>query len=186
MKVKLLTAMKKIKKEQWIIGAITGILLLVISMPVEKDAKEETVIVEKEDTTVSTNSYTELYERQLEEALSLVEGVGEVKVAVTVESSGNKIVEKDVPANTETSTQKDAEGSESNSEYSSLQESTVYEETENGEQIPYVISETYPEIRGVLVVAQGGENPVIVQEIQEAVMALFHIDAHKIKVLKMK
>ena len=35
-------------------------------------------------------------------------------------------------------------------------------------------------------VAKGGGDPVIVQQIQEAVMALFHVDAHKIKVLKMK
>ena len=64
--------------------------------------------------------------------------------------------------------------------------STVYAETEDGSQTPYISSETYPEIRGVLVVAKGGGDPVIVQQIQEAVMALFHVDAHKIKVLKMK
>ena len=40
-------------------------------------------------------------------------------------------------------------------------------------------------IRGVLVVAQGGGDPVIVQNITEAVMALFGIEAHKIKVMKM-
>ena len=47
-------------------------------------------------------------------------------------------------------------------------------------------SEIYPEIRGVLVIAKGGDDPALVQQIQEAVMALFHVDAHKIKVLKMK
>ena len=47
-------------------------------------------------------------------------------------------------------------------------------------------SEIYPEIRGVLVVAQGGDDPALVQQIQEAAMALFHVEAHKIKVLKMK
>lgn len=46
--------------------------------------------------------------------------------------------------------------------------------------------ENYPEIRGVLVVAQGGGDPVAVQQIQEAVMALFRVEAHKIKVMKMK
>ena len=49
-----------------------------------------------------------------------------------------------------------------------------------------MVSEIYPQIRGVVVVAQGGDDPVIVKQIQEAVMALFHMDAHKIKVLKMK
>ena len=62
----------------------------------------------------------------------------------------------------------------------------MYEEKEDGSQTPYITSETFPEIRGVLVVAEGGDNPVLVQQIQEAVMALFHVEAHKIKVLKMK
>ena len=42
------------------------------------------------------------------------------------------------------------------------------------------------EIRGVVVVAKGGGDPVIQRQIQEAVMALFHVEAHKIKVMKMK
>lgn len=42
------------------------------------------------------------------------------------------------------------------------------------------------EVTGVLITAQGAENPVTVQNIQQAVMALFQIDAHKIKIMKMK
>ena len=42
------------------------------------------------------------------------------------------------------------------------------------------------EVTGVLVAAQGGDDPENVRNITEAVMALFHIEAHKIKVMKMK
>ena len=31
-----------------------------------------------------------------------------------------------------------------------------------------------------------GGNPVVVQNIQEAVMALFQVDAHRIRIMKMK
>lgn len=41
------------------------------------------------------------------------------------------------------------------------------------------------EITGVLIAAQGADNPVTVQNIQQAVMALFQIEAHKIKIMKM-
>lgn len=41
-------------------------------------------------------------------------------------------------------------------------------------------------VTGVLVAAQGADNPVTVQNIQQAVMALFQIEAHKIKIMKMK
>ena len=42
------------------------------------------------------------------------------------------------------------------------------------------------EITGVLIVAEGADNAVTVQKIQQAVMALFQIDAHKIRIMKMK
>ena len=42
------------------------------------------------------------------------------------------------------------------------------------------------QVTGVLVSAEGGGDPVVVKNIQEAVMALFQLEAHKIKVMKMK
>ena len=40
------------------------------------------------------------------------------------------------------------------------------------------------EVRGVLIAAEGASDPVVVQKIQQAVMALFQIEAHKIKKMK--
>lgn len=42
------------------------------------------------------------------------------------------------------------------------------------------------EITGVLIAAQGADNPVTIQNIKKAVMALFQIEAHKINIMKMK
>lgn len=42
------------------------------------------------------------------------------------------------------------------------------------------------EVIGVLIAAEGADNSVTVQNIQQAVMALFQIEAHKIKIMKMK
>lgn len=186
MKERVIAALKRMKREQWIVCGLVGLLLLVVAMPVKKadsPQKEMASTVRQEG---KTTDIRQEYEQQLTEALSQVAGVGAVKVTVTMESTGRKIVEKDVPEDSEISSQKDGQGTETSSESSRVQETTVYEETENGSQTPYISSETYPEIRGVLVVAQGGDQPALVQQIQEAVMALFHVDAHKIKVLKMK
>lgn len=51
---------------------------------------------------------------------------------------------------------------------------------------PLVDDRDAPQIRGVLVVAQSGDNPVEILKIQETVMTLFQIDAHRIKVMKLK
>ena len=124
-------------------------------------------------------SVQEEMEQRLCDALSQMDGVGAVHVVVTLESTGKKIVEKDVP--TRSTTEENKKGEETGSVTSSSQdEATVYEKT------PYVVSEEYPAVRGVLVIAEGGGNPVTIQEIQEAVMALFQVGANKIKVVKMK
>ena len=130
-------------------------------------------------------SVQEEMEQRLCDALSQMDGVGAVHVVVTLESTGKKIVEKDVP--TRSTTEENKKGEETGSVTSSSQdEATVYEKTQNGAETPYVVSEEYPAVRGVLVIAEGGGNPVTIQEIQEAVMALFQVGANKIKVVKMK
>ena len=43
-----------------------------------------------------------------------------------------------------------------------------------------------PKVTGVLIAAEGADRPVVVREIQEAVQALFQVEAHKIKVMKLK
>ncbi len=112
--------------------------------------------------------------------------MGQVQVVLSLESTNQKVVEKDIPSSTQQSVQLRVGWKHILVRQSSTEESTVYQRGSDGSETPYVIQETYPEIRGVLVVAEGGDDPVVVQQIQEAVMALFRVEAHKIKVMKMK
>ena len=175
MKERVFAAVREMKREQWLICGLAGLLLLVIAAPVKQKEQKKT----QEKTTVSqTQEQTDdqirqSYEKQLESVLSQV-------------STGKKQVEKDSPEDTSTSSEKGDSGTQRSSQTVTTGETTVYEDTGDGGQTPYISSSTYPEIRGVIVVAQGGGNPVIVQQIQEAVIALFHVEAHEIKVLKMK
>jgi len=43
-----------------------------------------------------------------------------------------------------------------------------------------------PVIEGVIIVMEGGDNSFVVSAVTEAVQALFPLEAHKIKVLKME
>ena len=190
MKGKWLDRLKHMKKEQWIVYLLLAALLLVIFLPVSRKegGEKETQVspaqtVGKEEETCE--SQTEEMEEKLESALARVEGVGDVEVVLSLESTNQKVVEKDVPS--ARSSQESSGGEESSSSSSaSTEESTVYQTDSDGNETPYVVRENYPEIRGVLVVAEGGGDPVVVQQIQEAVMALFRVEAHKIKVMKMK
>ena len=53
-------------------------------------------------------------------------------------------------------------------------------------EVPYLIKEDMPEVSGVLIISEGGDNPVIEKEINDAAKALFGIESNKIKVMKYK
>lgn len=183
-----LAKLRKIKREQWLIYLLGAALLAVILIPAPggESGKETKSASQTVQTAAKETGQTAQLEKQLTWALSQVEGVGEVEVMITLESTGTKVVEKDHPASSTSSEQTQEGGGTQNSTSADTDETTVYEKNADGAQTPYVISETLPQIRGVLVVAQGGSDPVIIRQIQEAVMALFHIDVNKIKVMKMK
>ncbi len=186
MREKFQAALRKMKKEQIVVWLLLLALVIVIFWPAgsgKETASGETEVPEQ--TAQEIQSQEEAMEQALADTLAQVDGVGAVRVALTLESTNRKIVEKDVPDSQSSETRTSGDETSENSSFSQ-EESTVYERDGSGAETPYVVSEEYPAVRGVLIVAEGGDNPVVVQEIQEAVMALFGVDAHKIKVMKMK
>ena len=178
------------KKEQLLTALLVAAILLLAFWPTksrEDTDGEETVqsVPLETEQAADINNERKNLENQLKEMLQQVEGVGMVDVAITLESTGSKTVEKDTP-DSSSSSQKSGGGESEKSENRSTQEETVYLESADGSKTPYVIKETMPKVRGVLVIAQGADDPRIVAEIKEAAMALFHLEAHKIKVMKMK
>ena len=186
MREKFQAALRKMKKEQIVVWLLLLALVIVIFWPAgsgKETASGETEVPEQ--TAQEIQSQEEAMEQALADTLAQVDGVGAVRVALALESTNRKIVEKDVPDSQSSETRTSGDETSENSSFSQ-EESTVYERDGSGAETPYVISEEYPAVRGVLIVAEGGDNPVVIQEIQEAVMALFGVDAHKIKVMKMK
>ena len=145
---------------------LLGISLIIVSIPSGKTKKN----------TQSTETTAKEQERRLVNALKHVEGVGKVKVMITVNSSKEAVVNKDSPYE-QSSSEKEKTVKED--------EQTVLVE-EDGKKVPYVIKEVEPVVEGVVVVAQGGGNDIIKNQIVEAVSVLFHISSYKVKVLKME
>ena len=181
---------KQRKKEQILTAVLVVVILLLAFWPSaadhEKQEKQQTEEVQPQVQATETNAdERKKLEDDLKRILLQVDGVGEVDVAVTMESTGRKLVEKDVPLS-ESSVDETGNGTNSKKESKNSEEATVYLENADGTKAPYVIEETMPVVRGVLVVAQGADDPQVVAEIKEAAMALFHLEAHKIKVMKKK
>lgn len=182
-----------LRKDRLLILLLAGVLLLVITLPVSDRGGEEDSSLSQGGQAAGTGltggeDYAQYTERKLEEALSEVYGVGKVKVMVTLRSTSEKVVEKDEEQESETVTEQDSQGGTRTTSRSSSSGTTVYGESDSSAsagQEPYVTKELTPSVEGVVVIAQGGDQPVTVQNITEAVQALFNVDTHKIKVMKL-
>lgn len=174
-------------KRQLLILLLCGVLLMVIVLPVpekKEGSKEEKQ--EYEDS--GEGAYSSRYEAYLEEKtariLEYVEGAGQVKVMITLKSGAQKIIEKDQQSSSQITEEADSQGGTRTQNDLSSDKTSVYEQNSDGSQSPYVSKELTPEIEGVVVIADGGDNAVVVKNITEAVQALFGVEAHKIKIMK--
>lgn len=143
-------------------------------------------IINNAETGDGTNTYVNSLEVRLEKVLANVEGIGSVKVMITVKGSKELVPLKDGPYTQESMNEVDGEGGNRVSSKIDKDDSTVLIDDGSGESMPYIIKEIEPEILGVLVTAEGGGNIQIKTEIIEAVQVLFNVPAHKVKVMKMK
>ena len=128
-----------------------GVVLLVLSFPGGNSGEKKegsgfgsSASLEYGDTenTSELEVYTEKKERQLEEILSKVRGIGKVEVMITLD----------------------------------------FEE----EETEFHNNKQTRKVEGVLVVAQGAGEAKIDTEIIQAVQALFPLESHKIRVMKME
>ncbi len=168
-----------IKKEYLVAALLIGVLCMIIVWPAGDDRSSEKTTDENTAETViasSVETAEEELEERLEQMLGNISGVGQAKVFITWKSTREKVVEKDVTS---------SQSGDDDQTQSDTQEETVFEDTENGSS-PYVVKELSPVVKGVLVVCEGGDDPVVVQNISESIMALFSIESHKIKVVRMK
>lgn len=177
---------KKLKRSDWLILVLAGILILIIALPTDtkekKQAEEAKENISQENNTMEASK--DEIERKLEDILEKIDGAGEVKVMITYQDSGTQVVEKDKNTSENSLEESDSTGGVRSTKEQQLQESTVYEEADAG-NTPFVSKELLPKVEGILIVASGGDNQKVKQNISEAVLALFQVEAHRIKIVKM-
>lgn len=172
------------KKQQWLIILLVGILLVVIAFPTEEAKEEKSAGKRKEEKNSARMDYEAQMEEKLKKTLQYVSGVGKTEVMITLKSTAEKVIEKDMENTNRNIKESDDRGGERTTGDSSFGETTIYEGG-NENQRPYIKKEMTPELEGVVVIAEGGGNPETVKNITEAVQALFNVDTHKIKIMKM-
>lgn len=124
-------------------------------------------------------AYARYEEQRLAEILSKIEGVGTVKVAVYVTSTPVSVPITDKESNTARTEENDGEGGSRVTESSSDKSDTVFNASGNMAEA-YV---SFPEIKGVLIFAEGASGASVRESIIKAVAALYGLPVHCISVL---
>lgn len=184
----------KWNKDSFLILILAGILLFIIILPTEQkeelnQEKQSGIdIIEKQETTNTKEdeSYEKKMEDKLGKAIQYIEGVGQTKVIITYESSAETIIEKDKDIDQSKIIEKDNQGGEREEEFYKNTEDTIYETSSNGDQEPYIVKTILPKVEGVVIICQGGGSKTVEKNLTEVIQALFGIEPHKIKVVKMK
>lgn len=146
---------------------VLGIFLLAVSEIFDYE-EDVTITQAAEGGNVSFNEYEKNIEERLVKLLESINGAGEVKVMVTVESNDEKIYA------TETSKSENKEDKK-----------YVLVDVD-GNDSGLLLKITQPEVRGVGVVCQGAESPQVRQEITATVTAVLGISSNRVNISKMK
>lgn len=179
----------QLSKDKLLLILLGGVLLVIISLPVKEKAAADDAGTSKETTNIvehvqeSTSDYASELEGKLEKILSQVEGAGKVMVLVTFKDSGELIVKSDISESTKT------DGVTADGQLigeKKIEEKVIFGKESDGSLSPYITKTVYPEISGVLVLAQGASDTGVMVRLTEAVSAVLGIEINKIKVMKME
>lgn len=169
---------------------ITVIIINLIWNGDNKEEKEPASDPNKKLATINEDiieTATENYgiDKQLEEILSKISGVGEVKVMLTYSQTSQT-----VPLYNEDTTIKDTEETDESGGTRKITESDskkdiIFKES-NGEKEPITQSIISPKIEGAIIAAKGASNADVKTKIVQAVEAITGLATHKIQVFEME
>ena len=162
-----------------LICAVTGIILIAASYIWDEQA-EPAESVSDAGTLLSAD--TRILEQRLSEMVSRIDGAGRSCVMVTMDSTREAVYAQDLRETEDTSSSSES-GRTTESGNISREQTHILMDRGSGEE-PLVEKQIEPQVRGVMTLCEGAENPVVEQRVTEAVKTVLGIPASRICVEK--
>ncbi|NLK97521.1 hypothetical protein [Defluviitalea saccharophila] len=156
-----------------------------LSIMQNKSSNTSRIINEESISIESSKSYEEIMEERVEKIFSKMEGVGKVQVMITIAYGKEVHIAEDVNSSYSTTNEEDHQGGRREIKSEDIQNKIVMQNTGSGSAQPIVLKEKEPEIQGILILAEGGDDPRIKQQLTAASETLLGVPAHKVQVFKM-
>lgn len=135
--------------------------------------------------TIETSTGTYEIDKQLEEILSKISGVGEVKVMLTYSQTSQTVPLYNEDTTTKNTEETDESGGTRKITESDSKKDIIFKES-NGEKEPITQSIISPKIEGAIIAAKGASNADVKTKIVQAVEAVTGLATHKIQVFEME
>ncbi|GMQ64123.1 MULTISPECIES: stage III sporulation protein AG [Vallitalea] len=168
---------------------LTGLLLLLFSKNLIKPSNntkvDNSIIAPNTYKASDPQTYEEKLEKRLEKEFANIDGVGKVEVIIMLKTSGEIIINKDTPNSQTQSDEVDSEGGTRQSIQTDSKEATVLINNSDGSTKPIILKELEPEISGVVIIAEGGDDILVKKNLINAAKVLLDVPMHKIEVMKM-
>ena len=123
-------------------------------------------------------------ETKLEEILSQIQGVGEVKVLINYSESSEVVAMYNETSKTSNTEETDTSGGTRKIQETDTQKDIIYQE-DNGEKTPITQKIVQPKIEGAIITAKGANQANVKTNIIQAVEAVTGLATHKIQVFEM-
>lgn len=170
------------KKNALFVLGLAGILLIFLSdLLFTAHSNEEEPTPQPEPQTVQSGQTEQELEARLAEMIGAVQGAGRVRVMLTLENNGETVYAYDEQSDTQTTTGGANGTTERRQSYESEH---VLIDAGSGKQ-PLVETSLEPEVKGVAVVCEGGDDITVVKRVTELVSVVLRLPTNRVCVIKM-
>ena len=181
---------KTIIKNTAVVAALAAILLIGASEFFNKPASTDSAALTQGDNTqqsAAVSKQVQNEDRELEQSvsdiLSKIDGAGKVDTFITYYSSKESVPAMDEKTTDSDTQEKDKEGGSRSIKQTDKQKQVIYEES-GGTKRPFVTKELSPQVKGVVIVADGASDIEVKSNLINAATALLDLPAHKVQVFK--
>lgn len=154
-------------------------------LPASTSGNFDTTTVKKDSDQWSMLDYEDYYESTMKGILEEIIGVGEVIVKVNLDSTEEKVYQTNTRIGTQVTEERDHQGGNRTIDDTSRDE-TVVTISNGSVETPVEVKTVKPTIRGVVVVAQGAENPKVKSWIFDVIQRSLDVPAHRISIVPKK
>ena len=156
-----------------VVAGFIGVLLIALS----EINIDNSIDKEKNNTQIMNSyEYCDYLEKRVEDIVNSIDGAGEVRVMITLAETTEYVYAQN--QNGTKKSNKDSENSDNKSDF------VIIEKDNNDSGL--LIKTFEPKIRGVAVVCDGGDNPIVQQQIYSTVSAVLSVSTARISISKLK